>query len=185
MEVHFFYPNKILNVAVIHINLSIQRMIHGNLWAVNHMLIYPLFWLATSDTQIPMFVITRWPISSVIAPHISVFRALSSMTEAGFLGNSFLLMHRKGRSHRCYVWTVVQSVQSISIISRKMVENHSLAECVTQEIRSNIFCMWCCPILHEPLDIKWQTSSNELSTGLRHHAQCICHVLRAGEKNVR
>ena len=50
-----------------------------------------LFWLATSETQIPLFVITHWHISSVIAPHISIFRAPSSMSEPSFLGNSFLL----------------------------------------------------------------------------------------------
>ena len=121
-----------------------------------------------------MYVITRWHISSVTAPHISICRALSSQAEAGFLGNSFLLRCPKGRRCRCYVWTVVRSIQSISLVSRKMVENHSLTESVMQEVQSNIGCVWCCPILHESLDIKWQTSSNELSTGLRHHAQgCV------------
>ena len=157
MEVHFFYQNKIFNITVMHINLSIQRMIMEiyDLWIACS--ICQLFWLATSETQIPMFVITHWHISSVIAPHISIFRALSSQTEAGFLGNSFLLRCPKGRRHRCYVWTVVRSIQSISLVSRKMVENHSLAESVLQEVQSNIGCVWCRPILHEPLDIKWQT----------------------------
>jgi hypothetical protein len=101
-----------------------------DLWAT--CTICQLFWLATSETQIPMFVITRWHISSVIAPRISIFRALRSMTKAGFLGSSFLLRCPKGRRHRCNAWTVVRSIQSIYLVSKKMVENHSLAESVAQ-----------------------------------------------------
>jgi hypothetical protein len=122
-------------------------------------------------------------ISSVIAPHISIFRALSSMTETGFLGNSFLLRCPKGRRHRCNFWTVVRSIQSISLVSRKMVENHSLAESVMQEVQSNVGCVWYHPVLRESLDIKWQTSSNELSTGVTHRAECCLPCLRRWREN--
>jgi hypothetical protein len=40
-----------------------------------------------------------------------------------------------------------------------------------------------CPSLHEPLDIKWQTSSNELSTRLIHHAQCSLPCLMCWREN--
>ena len=144
--------------------------------------IFQHFWLAISKTKAPMFVITRWHISSITAPHISLFRALSSRTKVGFFGSSFVSRCPRGRRRRCYVWTVVRSVKSISLVSRTMLEHHSLAQSVTQEVSSNVGCVWCCPILHETLDIKSQTSSNELSTGICRMLSAFCHVLVAGGK---
>jgi hypothetical protein len=43
--------------------------------------------------------------------------------------------------------------------------------------------VWCHPILHETLDIKQQTSRNELSTGLTHHAQCCLPCLMCWREN--
>jgi len=140
-------------------------------------------WLAISENKAHMFVITRWHIFSVTAPHISLFRALLSTTKAGFFGSSFVSRCPRGRRCRCYVCTLVRSVTSISLVSRTLLEKHSLAESVTQEVWSNVSCVWCRPILHETLDIKWQTSSNELSTGLMQHAQCCLPCLSYWREN--
>ena len=144
--------------------------------------IFQLFWLAISETKTHMFVITRWHISSVTAPHISLFRALSSTTKAGFFGSSFVSRCPRGRRRSCYVWTVVRSVKSMSLVSRTMLENHSLAQSVTQEVWSNVGCVWCRPICMKHWILSGKQVAMNWAQDLCSMLRAVCHVLVGGEK---